>query len=202
MLMVRCPQRILAQQGTVVVLANGALPQRKKLQNLCGKDQLIIGDSLDEITGGTSDATVIFNWSGSRGLLREYTVCAHLFFGSGTKAQISRPSKTATKHQKRIFSANCPMRGSRALSTIPKELELMFPLGFKNCAWLKMLKNSARNWAVTRSDIRYPSAETNQSYLYPDHEKNADESVFRAPNVSRLNAEVLKKGWPDLGFVK
>jgi phosphoglycerate dehydrogenase-like enzyme len=59
------------EQGTVVVLADGPLPQRKKLQDLCGEDQLFIGNSLDEIKRGTSDATVIFNWSGSRGLLRD-----------------------------------------------------------------------------------------------------------------------------------
>src|ERR1700730_7099103 len=36
------------------------------------------------------------------------------------------------------------MRGSRALVTIPKLESLMLPLGFINCAWLKMLKNSNR----------------------------------------------------------
>src|ERR1700759_1795741 len=36
------------------------------------------------------------------------------------------------------------MRGSRALVTSPKFELLMSPLGFMNCAWLKMLKNSPR----------------------------------------------------------
>ena len=38
-----------------------------------------------------------------------------------------------------------PMRGSRAEVTTPKLLLLKLPLGFLNCAWLKILKNSTRN---------------------------------------------------------
>ena len=42
------------------------------------------------------------------------------------------------------FALTCPMRGSRAFVTFPKLLLLMSPLGFVNCVWLKMLKNSPR----------------------------------------------------------
>lgn len=59
------------EQATVVVLADGSMPHREKLDELCGKERLFIGNSVDAVTRGTSDATVIFNWSGSRGLLRE-----------------------------------------------------------------------------------------------------------------------------------
>jgi phosphoglycerate dehydrogenase-like enzyme len=64
-------QNASREQGTVVVLADGSMPLRKKLEELCGKDRLFVGNSLDAVTRGTSDATVIFNWSGSRGLLRD-----------------------------------------------------------------------------------------------------------------------------------
>ena len=42
------------------------------------------------------------------------------------------------------FALSCPIRGGRAFVTFPKLLLLMSPLGFVNCVWLKMLKNSAR----------------------------------------------------------
>jgi len=47
--------------------------------------------------------------------------------------------------QKRSFTAICPMRGSLALVTSPNVAVPKVPLGTTNCAWLKMLKNSARN---------------------------------------------------------
>ncbi len=59
------------EQDTVVVLAGGSMPLRHKLEELCGKDRLFVGKSVDAVARGASDATVIFNWSGSRGLLRD-----------------------------------------------------------------------------------------------------------------------------------
>jgi phosphoglycerate dehydrogenase-like enzyme len=64
-------QNTSREQDAVVVLADGSMPLREKLEELCGKDRLFVGNSVDAVKRGTSDATVIFNWSGSRGLLRD-----------------------------------------------------------------------------------------------------------------------------------
>jgi phosphoglycerate dehydrogenase-like enzyme len=64
-------QNASREQATVVVLADGPMPFREKLEELCGKDHLVVGNSVDAVKRGTSDATVILNWSGSRGLLRD-----------------------------------------------------------------------------------------------------------------------------------
>ena len=48
-----------------------------------------------------------------------------------------------SNHQKNL-TLNCPIRGARVLLIIPNDESLMFPPGFVNCVWLKMLKNSIR----------------------------------------------------------
>src|SRR6202034_3808588 len=47
-------------------------------------------------------------------------------------------------HYQTNLALTWPMRGSRALVMFPKLPLLISPLGFMNCAWLKMLKNSPR----------------------------------------------------------
>ena len=59
------------EQGAVVVLAGGSMPLLHKLEQLCGKDRLFVGKSVEAVTHGASEATIIFNWSGSRELLRD-----------------------------------------------------------------------------------------------------------------------------------
>jgi hypothetical protein len=56
--------------------------------------------------------------------------------------------------QKINFKATCPMRGGRALVTTPKVPLRKLPVGFPgvpNWAWLKVLKNSNRNWSILDS---------------------------------------------------
>jgi phosphoglycerate dehydrogenase-like enzyme len=47
------------------------MPLLHKLEQLCGKDRLFVGKSVEAVTHGASEATIIFNWSGSRELLRD-----------------------------------------------------------------------------------------------------------------------------------
>ena len=64
-------QNAPSEQSTVVVLAGGSMPLRHKLEEFCGKDRLFVGKSVEAVTRGASEATIILNWSGSRELLRD-----------------------------------------------------------------------------------------------------------------------------------
>ncbi|HWC99235.1 MAG TPA: D-2-hydroxyacid dehydrogenase [Candidatus Sulfopaludibacter sp.] len=56
---------------TVLVLANPAEPQLAMLEELPPQTNLAVGNHPDAFTRTAADATVIFNWSGSRALLQE-----------------------------------------------------------------------------------------------------------------------------------
>jgi len=60
--------------GTVLLLADGPIPLHEKLERLCGKTHLLVGKSLEALGQGLANATVIFNWSGSRKLLHDVFV--------------------------------------------------------------------------------------------------------------------------------
>jgi phosphoglycerate dehydrogenase-like enzyme len=57
--------------NTVLVLANPAEPQLAMLEELPPETSLAVGNSPEAFARTAADATVIFNWSGSRELLRE-----------------------------------------------------------------------------------------------------------------------------------
>jgi phosphoglycerate dehydrogenase-like enzyme len=57
--------------NTVLVLANPSEPQLAMLEELPPETSLAVGNYPDAFARTTQDATVIFNWSGSRALLRE-----------------------------------------------------------------------------------------------------------------------------------
>jgi phosphoglycerate dehydrogenase-like enzyme len=56
---------------TLIVLANPAEPQLAMLEELPAETSLAVGNSPEAFTRTAADANVIFNWSGSRTLLRE-----------------------------------------------------------------------------------------------------------------------------------
>jgi phosphoglycerate dehydrogenase-like enzyme len=60
----------------VLVLAGPAEPQLAMLANLPEKTGLAVGNSLEAFKSAAPDADVIFNWSGSRALLREVFLIA------------------------------------------------------------------------------------------------------------------------------
>jgi len=57
--------------NTVLVLADPADPQLAMLADLPEKTGIAVGNSLEAFQRAAPDATAIFNWSGSRALLRE-----------------------------------------------------------------------------------------------------------------------------------
>lgn len=57
--------------NTVLVLANPTDPQLAMLQELPSKSSLAVGNSVEAFERTAPDADVIFNWGGSRQLLRE-----------------------------------------------------------------------------------------------------------------------------------
>ena len=57
-------------------------------------------------------------------------------------------------YYQRTFKLICPIRGERALVTIPKFELVKLPVGLLNWPWLKKLKNSARNCNEMFSRIR------------------------------------------------
>jgi len=84
------------------------------------------------------------------------------------------------------------MRGSRALVTCPKLEPLMSPFGFMNCAWLNMLKNSARIWkdmasltgmifVIPKSVLLKPGPWKNRRFAVP---KLPQSVPSKAPEIS------------------
>lgn len=59
------------EHNTVLVLANPTEPQLRMLEQLPPETGIAVGNSVEAFERSASDATVIFNWSLSGGLLRE-----------------------------------------------------------------------------------------------------------------------------------
>src|SRR5271155_3693278 len=78
------------------------------------------------------------------------------------------------------------MRGARALVTTPKLLAEKFPFGLLNCVWLKILKNSARNWTAVRSVTAVDFSSAKSVLTIPGPLKNRR---LASPKVPRACAE-------------
>src|SRR5208337_3473863 len=96
--------------------------------------------------------------------------------------------------QKRNFKANCPMRGSFAPVTLPNVAEPKVPVGSPNWAWLKRLKNSARNWSDILS-VSFVSLSSPKSQLFkPGPWKKRRLALPGTPKVSEVKG-VVEKYW-------
>ncbi len=75
------------------------------------------------------------------------------------------------------------MRGGWVLLITPKEESLMFPLGFVNCVWLKMLKNSNRRSKARFSLITVCFSRPKSVLLNPGPWKKRRLAVPNVPGV-------------------
>src|ERR1035441_3416066 len=97
-------------------------------------------------------------------------------------------------NQKVSFMATWPMRAAFAFVTKPKSELRKFPFGSANCAWLKTLKNSARN-SSSFDSVNLRSFKSAMSQLFrPGPAKKRRLDVPTTPSGSALNKLVLKYG--------
>jgi len=74
-----CEPTPSSKQNTLLVLTEARFPQLEKLEEICSKDYLFVGNSVEAVKNGTANATVILNWSGSCALLRQvFLECPNL----------------------------------------------------------------------------------------------------------------------------
>src|ERR1700682_1299151 len=95
------------------------------------------------------------------------------------------------------------MRGGLAVDTNPKEVaSLMFPCGIPNCAWLKALKNSLRNWRLNLSVKCVSFWMLISQLLIPGPWKKRRLAAPSCPLLAGTqNREGVKDGVPDRGLV-
>src|ERR1700691_5737166 len=88
------------------------------------------------------------------------------------------------------------MRPAFAPVTWPKLLAAKLPTGAWNWAWLKVLKNSARNSRETLSVMGVALCNAVSKLLMPGPEKNRRLELPGTPSVSSEKTEVLKYWCP------
>src|SRR5215472_4385829 len=94
------------------------------------------------------------------------------------------------------------MRPGFAEVTSPKVESVMLPSGRPNCAWLKALKNSARNATFMLSVMLVIFCKLMSQLLSPGPWKKKRGAFPSCPIASSENKEVLKYGFLERGLVK
>src|SRR5271169_492975 len=94
------------------------------------------------------------------------------------------------------------MRDGLAVVTSPKLASVMVPSGGPNCAWLKALKNSARNATFILSVSLVSFCKVMSQLLSPGPWKKKRGASPSCPMASLVNREVLKYGCLERGLVK